>query len=159
MTQTNFERMLQLADDVFSSKTDPHQLDISESVLDYLRKIHPASVSGQDEENGPVAWVLVIPTTTQLMNQFLDGKISEKELYHLTPLNKPYDVVYLCSAMVLEEHRRKGIAKKVTLQAIEAIRQDHNIKTLFAWTFTPEGLLATESIARAAGLALKLRNK
>lgn len=159
MTVSNFDRMLQLADEVFATKTDPNQLDINPDVLDHLRTIHPASVAGHDEAGGPVAWVLVIPTTKRLMDQFLEGKISEKQLYDLTPLHKTYDAIYLCSAMVLEEYRGKGWAKKLTLDAIAAIRQDHPIKDLFAWTFTSEGLLTAESVARAAGLPLHLRRK
>ncbi len=42
---SNFERMLQLADDVFAVKNDPDQLDVNPDVLDQLRRIHPATVS------------------------------------------------------------------------------------------------------------------
>ena len=67
----NLERMIQLADEVFATKSDPNQLDINEEVLDHLRKIHPATVSEHDDGNGPVAWILLIPTTLELMNQFI----------------------------------------------------------------------------------------
>jgi ribosomal protein S18 acetylase RimI-like enzyme len=150
--------MIQLADEVFATKSDPHQLDIDEAVLDHLRAIHPATVSEYDDGNGPVAWVLVIPTTTGLMNQFIEARISEKELYELTPLNTNYDALYLCSAMVLEEYRRKGIASRLTLQAIASIRQNHPIHTLFVWTFSHEGLLAAEALSRETSLPLRHRN-
>src|SRR6478609_5449365 len=113
MPLSNFERMIQLADEVFTSRSDPNQLDINPEVLDHLRNIHPATVSEYDDGHGPVAWILLIPTTTELMNRFLKNEISEKKLYELTPLNTTYDALYLCSAMVLKEYRRKGIAKKL----------------------------------------------
>jgi hypothetical protein len=78
MTLSNFERMILLADEVFATKEDPDQLDINEDVLAHLRSIHPATVCEYDDGHGPVAWVLVIPTTLELMNQFLTGTISEK---------------------------------------------------------------------------------
>lgn len=158
MPLTNFERMIQLADEVFATKSDPNQLDINEEVLDHLRAIHPATVSEYDDGNGPIAWILLIPTTTEIMNQFIAGVISEKELYELTPLNTKYEALYLCSAMVLEEYRRKGIAKRLTLKAVEAIRNDHPIKSLFVWTFSNEGLRCAESLSRETSLPLLHRN-
>jgi len=149
--------MIQLADEVFATKSDPNQLDINEEVLDHLRKIHPATVSEYDDGHGPVAWILLIPTTVELMNQFIKGIISEKVLYELTPLGTEYEAVYLCSAMVLEEYRRKGIAKQLTLAALEAIRKDHPIKSLFVWTFSKEGLLGAEALARLTSLPLQSR--
>ncbi len=157
MPLTNFERMIQLADEVFATKSDPNQLDINEEVLDHLRKIHPATVSEHDDGNGPVAWILLIPTTMELMNRFIDGAITEKELYELTPWNTKYEALYLCSAMVLREYRRKGIAKRLTLKAVEAIRNDHPIKSLFVWTFSNEGLICAEALARETSLPLLQR--
>ncbi|MBP9926315.1 MAG: GNAT family N-acetyltransferase [Cyclobacteriaceae bacterium] len=157
MPLSNFERMIQLADEVFATKSDPNQLDINEEVLDHLRKIHPATVSEYDDGHGPVAWILLIPTTVELMNQFIKGIISEKELYELTPLRTKYEAVYLCSAMVLEEYRRKGIAKQLTLAALESIRKDHPIKSLCVWTFSKEGLLGAEALARLTSLPLQSR--
>jgi GNAT superfamily N-acetyltransferase len=157
MPLSNFERMIQLADEVFASKSDPNQLDINEEVIDHLRAIHPATVSEYDDGSGPVAWILLIPTTTELMNQFVKGGISEKKLYELTPLNTKYEALYLCSAMVLEEYRRKGIAKQLTLAALESIRKDHPIKSLFVWTFSKEGLLGAKALAQLTSLPLQRR--
>ena len=133
MAISNLERMIDLADEFFSSRTDPDQLDVNYEVLERLRQLHPATVSDYDEGAGPVAWVMLIPTTTVLMNSFLEHQISEKELYEQTPLNETYEALYLCSALVLEEYRRQGIAKRLALEAIEKIRQDHPIKALFSW--------------------------
>jgi len=157
MPPSNFERMIQLADEVFASKSDPTQLDVNPEVLDHLRKIHPATVSQYDDGNGPVAWILLIPTTQELMARFLENKISEKELYELTPLHTTYDALYLCSAMVLKEYRRKGIAKQLTLDAIDKIRKDHTLKALFVWTFSKEGLMGSEALAKLISLPLYKR--
>ena len=157
MAISNFERMIQLADEVFAVKNDPDQLDVNEEVLNRLRKIHPATVSEFDDGNGPVAWVLLIPTTSELMERFLAKEVSEKQLYEMTPMDASYDAIYLCSAMVLEEYRRKGIAKQLSLKAIEDIRKDHPIKTLFVWSFSKEGDFGAESIAQSTSLPLYKR--
>lgn len=157
MDLSNFERMIQLAEEVFAVKSDPNQLDVNEEVIDKLHRIHPASVSEYDDGNGPVAWVLLIPTTIDLMYRFLENKISEKELFDLTPEDSIYEALYLCSALVLEEYRRKGIAKQLSLNAIENIRKDHPLKALFVWAFSKEGDLAAETIARLTSLPLYKR--
>jgi ribosomal protein S18 acetylase RimI-like enzyme len=157
MAPTNFERMIRLADEVFAVKNDPSQLDVNESVLERLTKLHPATVSEQSDDNGPVAWVLLIPTTLELMNRFLENEISEKELFNLTQPGTKYESLYLCSAMVLEEYRRQGIAKQLILKAIEAIRKDHPIKALFAWPFTREGDQGADAISSLTSLPLYKR--
>lgn len=159
MSKNNFERMLQLADEVFAVKNDSDQLDVNQQVLERLMRIHPATVSEYDDGNGPVAWVLLIPTTLDLMHQFLNATISEKELFEQTPLDSKYEAVYLCSALVLEEYRRKGIAKQLALEAIENIRKDQPLKALFVWTFSKEGDLGAQAMARYTSLPLHKRTK
>jgi GNAT superfamily N-acetyltransferase len=159
MALSNFERMIQLAEDVFAYKSDPNQLDVDQDVIEKLYRIHPSTLSEYDDGNGPVAWVLLIPTTLDLMHRFLEHKISEKELFDLTPEDSVYEALYLCSALVLEEYRRKGITKQLTQTAIENIRKDHPIKALFVWAFSKEGDLASDAIARLISLPLYKRTE
>ncbi|HSF90495.1 MAG TPA: GNAT family N-acetyltransferase [Saprospiraceae bacterium] len=146
--------MIQLAEDVFAVRNDPDQIDVNEEVLERLRRIHPSTVSEYNDGNGPAAWLLLIPTTSELMLRFLEHKISERELFDLTPLHSKYEALYLCSAMVLEEYRRKGITKRLALKAIEEIQKDHPLKAMFVWSFTEEGDLAADALAKAVKLPL-----
>jgi len=91
------------------------------------------------------------------MTQFIDQKISERELYELTPLNTKYEAIYLCSALLLEEFRGKGIAQKLCVTAIENIKRDHSIKALFYWSFSKEGEKLAEKISGLVGLTLHKR--
>jgi GNAT superfamily N-acetyltransferase len=159
MAKSNFERLIQLADEVFSVKSDPSQLDVDQSVRDRLLSMHPSTLSEYNEGNGPCAWVLLIPTTLDLMHRFVSGEITEKELYEQTPLDVSYDAIYLCSALVLDEYRRKGITKELALNAITEIREKHPLKTAFVWAFSREGDHAAEVIAEMAGLPLYKRVK
>jgi len=159
MAESNFQRMIALAEEVFDSKKDSNQLDINPEVMERLLRIHPATISEHDDGNGPVAWMILIPTTTNLRDEFLAQKISEKELFEKTPLDTPYEALYLCSAMVLEEYRRKGIAQKLVTKAIESIRKDHPIKSLFVWAFSKEGDAAAEALAHQISLPLLKRTK
>ena len=157
MALSNFERMIRLSDEVFSSRTDPNQLNVNENVMENLQRIHPDTISEYDDGNGPICWILCIPTTLDLMTQFIDQKISERELYELTPLNTKYEAIYLCSALLLEEFRGKGIAQKLCVTAIENIKRDHSIKALFYWSFSKQGEKLAEKISGLVGLTLHKR--
>lgn len=83
---SNLERMIRLAEEFFATKNDPAQISVTEEVMKRLREIHPASLSEHDDGNGPVAWVLLIPTTSELMNRFIAKQITENELLEQTPV-------------------------------------------------------------------------
>lgn len=93
------------------------------------------------------------------MNKFLKKEISEKQLFELTPLNGKYEAIYLCSGLVLEEYRRTGIAKRLTLNAIENISKTHSIKALFVWAFSDEGNSAAQNISQKLLVFLYINEK
>jgi len=149
--------MIQLSDDVFSSRTDPDQLNVNENVMEHLHLIHPDTIAEHDDGNGPICWILCIPTTLDLMTQFINQEISERELYELTPLNTKYESIYLCSALLLEEFRGEGIAQQLCVKAIENIKIDHPITALFFWSFSKEGEKLAEKVSGLLGLPLHKR--
>ena len=157
MSLSNYERLLQLAEETFAVRNDPTQLDVDQEILEHLRRIHPSTVSEHVDGSGPVAWVLLIPTTTELMEGFLSRAITERELYERTPVGGTFEAVYLCSALVLEEYRRQGITRRLALEALARMRRDHPVSALFVWSFSPDGRKSAEAIARAAGLPLHER--
>jgi ribosomal protein S18 acetylase RimI-like enzyme len=157
MPKNNFQRMMQVIGEVFDTRNDPEQLQVTEKDREKLQALHPATMSEYADENGPIVWVLVIPTTSKLMDDFISAKISEQALLDQTPLHAKYDSIYLCSATVLPEYRRKGLAKKLTLEAIRGIQKAHPVKYLFVWPFTGGGDHLADALARETGLELKKR--
>jgi GNAT superfamily N-acetyltransferase len=155
--KNNLERMIQLAEEFFAAYQDPSQISVNGHVLRRLRHIHTSSITEKNTPQGPIAWMLVIPTTQQIMEQFVAKKITERELYNNTPLHVPYHAIYLCSALVLPEYRGKGIAKRMMVRAIQSIRKDHPIQALFYWGFSREGKKLAASIARTVSLPLYQR--
>lgn len=154
---SNFARMIALADEAFDMRNDPEQISVDESVIDRLQAIHPATMGEVADENGPLAWMLVIPTTREVMEDFLAKRISERQILERTSSGETSTAVYLCSALVLPEFRGKGYAKRLALDAIRAIRKDHPIDTLYVWSFSAEGRGLAVSVAREARLALRER--
>jgi ribosomal protein S18 acetylase RimI-like enzyme len=68
-----------------------------------------------------------------------------------------YDALYLCSALVLPEHRGKGLAGRLTSRAISSLRHDHPIRSLFYWSFSGAGDTLAASVAREFDLPLYVR--
>ena len=154
MTSENLERMIRLAEEFFETKNDPDQISVNEETMRRLRRIHPSTLTEENDEKGPIAWILVVPTTHDLMEMFIAKHINERELLDRTPLQAEYDSLYLCSALVLPEHRRKGLARGLVCRAVDSIREDQPIKDLFYWAFSVEGERLAASAARALGLPL-----
>ncbi len=150
----NFERMMQLVTEFFDTKHDPNQISVTEEDRIRLQAIHPATMSELANEDGPIVWILIIPTTDAVMNGFIKGELHENQLLNATNPGDTYTAIYLCSASVLPEFRHKGLAKKVSLEAISEIQKDHPIKSLFYWSFSGEGKALAEAIGKETGLAL-----
>lgn len=156
MSKPNFDRMLTLIDEVFTTRKDPHQIQVTKKDSQKLEKIHPATLSEFADDKGPAIWVLLIPTTDDVMNKFISGKIHENDILIQTQPEQSYTSIYLCSATTLPEYRGKGMTKKLCLDAIKSICQDHPIKTLFVWPFTEEGKKLALSLSEECNLNLKI---
>ena len=131
--------MIKLAEEFFNMKNDPAQLSVDESTMKRLLEIHANTLTEKIDKNGPIAWMLVIPTQKKVMKDFLSKKISEREILDKTIVGENYDTIYLCSALVLPEYRNKGLAKEMLSDAIRSIMQQHPIESLFLWSFSKEG--------------------
>jgi hypothetical protein len=149
----NFTRMLQVVNDCFDTRNDPDQISVTPEERDKLAALHSATLSELANADGPIVWVLLVPTTQLIMARFLAGSITEKQVLDET-MPGSFDAIYLCSASVLPEFRKQGLAKKVVLDAIAAIREDHPIDTLFYWPFSEEGKMLARSVACTLGLQL-----
>jgi ribosomal protein S18 acetylase RimI-like enzyme len=157
MPEKNLERMIRLAEEFFAVKNDPSQIAVDEKVMARLEAIHPATISEKRNADGPIAWILIIPTTREVMEDFIARRISERDLLDRTRAGLRYEAVYLCSALVLPEYRRQGLAKRMAVDAVRAMQREHPIAELFFWAFSTEGKDLASSIAAALTLPLRER--
>ncbi|MBK6731007.1 MAG: GNAT family N-acetyltransferase [Bacteroidetes bacterium] len=159
MSKTNLDRMMQMVSDFFDVQNDPQQLQVDETIISTLIALHPASVSELDYGDGPVAWILLIPTTIDVMHSFLNNTCNEQDLLNNTSIDSNFNALYLCSAIVLPEYQQQGIARQLTLKAIEEIQKTYAIEYLFYWPFSAGGIKLAESIAKSKKLKLYKRQK
>ena len=96
---THLQQMLQLVDEFFAVKNDPSQLDVTPIVMEQLNELHTATLSEEVIGDGPVCWILLIPSTQETMEKFLSGKISEsdilKESMSANKEGRGFDSIYL----------------------------------------------------------------
>jgi GNAT superfamily N-acetyltransferase len=158
MPEKNLERMIKLAEEFFGAKKDPTQITVTPADINKLKGIHSATMTEKRDRNGPIAWVIVIPTTHDLMEKFITKRITEQKLLEETPLQVTYEAVYLCSALVLPEYRGKGLARSLASKAIKSILKQHPIQGLFYWTFSVAGEGLANRIATEFNLPLHKRS-
>lgn len=79
-SKPNFKLMMSLIDETFATRKDPGQIQVSQAQIKKLHAIHPATLSEFANDNGPLIWILIIPTRSAIMHEFLTGKITEKQL-------------------------------------------------------------------------------
>ncbi len=131
--------MLDVAEQYFQTTEDEGQIPITSASYEKLLTLGYQTLFFKDIDQKPIGWVLVIPTTLELKDMFLQNKISEKDLLFKTPIQKLPEAVYLCAAFVLPEHRTKGIALALSEKAINYYRELNPTIALFAWIYSPEG--------------------
>lgn len=148
MDEKVVEKMMKIAEEFYGTETDLTQIPVGKESGEKLWRLHPNSELAKIENGEPLSWVVVVPTDSDLADQFLRGEITERELLNLTEPKDTYEALYLCSAFTIPKERGKGYALALLQEAIEKIPHIPNVK-LFAWPYTPEG----------EGLIKKLENK
>jgi hypothetical protein len=127
---------------------------VNEEVIKLLKDLHAATVTEYVDGDGPVLWILLIPSTKVLMQQFIRNEITEDTLFQESMHSPLYNTLYLCSASVLPEYRRRGLTYSLTIEAIKQLQKDFPIDTLFYWPFSKGGKLLATKIATNLELTL-----
>lgn len=157
MNKETFEKMLKISEEFFGSQTDPDQMPISQESADKLFSIHPDTILYKFDEKGePVGWAVVVPTSREVMEKFLNKKISEKELLDRATEEKKFEALYLCAVFILPEYRGKGFAKELILSAIEKVSSGKNLD-LYAWIYSEEGKGLSNAVSKVLSEHTRLR--
>lgn len=151
MNRDVFEKALELSEAFFGTKKDPEQIPVTQASADKLQSIHPNTIRYQlDERGDPIAWVVVIPTSTETMQKFTSGSISERELLDVAAEERSFEALYLCSAFVLPEYRRKGYAKQLLLDGIRELSGGRDLP-LYAWVYSEAGERLVDAVSQTLG--------
>lgn len=151
MNHEVFEKVLKISEEFFGTGTDPDQMPVTKETADTLFSIHHDTVLYKFDESGnPIAWSVIVPTSVEVMNKFLNKEISEKELLAIAAQEKRFDALYLCAVFVLPEYRRQGYAKQLLLDGVTKISNGRQLP-LYCWIYSDEGKRLIHALAQEFG--------
>lgn len=147
-----------IAEDIFGTDKDPGQIPITRESGEKLERLTPHWIKYRLDNHGePTAWSVVVPTQLDLMHKFMGGEITEKELLDLTKFQNEYEALYLCAAVTVPQHRRKGYAMETMIEAINSIPHTKDV-TLFAWAYSEEGRKLIEKLKVVLGVNILVKS-
>jgi len=87
----------------------------------------------------PIAWSAVLPTSKKDMVDFLDRKLSERDLFEKSIASPSFEALYLFVVVVMPDYRKQGLGISLIKHQIKYFQDKYNIKDFYAWAFSPEG--------------------
>ena len=150
------QKIIDIGEQLFKTAQDPTQIPISWGSYYKLQELHQDSLLCKTENGELISYVVTLPTKKELMNDFLEGKINERELLDLTKPQKIYEALYLCEAFTTSEHRRRGYIIELFRQAISSIPHTSDVK-LFTWPFSEEFKKLTEKLSSILGTKILIK--
>ncbi len=150
-------KTMKLAEEFFGTATDPRQIPITQQCLRRLRSLwKDAFLYELDGGSEPISWVVVVPTQAELARLFVNGTLTERQLFDQTEPAKRYDALYLCSMFTVPSRRRQGLATKLMVQAIQTAPVAPDAM-LLAWPMTIQGEGVVRKIEQLTGRKVERR--
>lgn len=151
---------LSLAEKYFSTSTDPEQAQATSENALWLRTHIASCLNIIRHEGEIIGFTLVYPCSKDLMKKFVSKKINESQLFEelrASVANRKPETIYLCSAFVVPEFRRNGLALR---SVVMSIKNSFNLKSkppVFYWAYSQEGGNLAMKVAHELGLPIYKR--
>jgi len=156
MDKIILRKMNKIAENFFGTNDNSEQIPINNESFEKLQKLHSETFAYKLEDGEPISWAVILPTSNDLADKFLNGKITERNLLDLSKSRNSYDALYLCAVFTVPEYRHNGYALEMLKQGIENIPHSKNAK-LFAWPYSAEGNILIKKLEKELNLPIKLR--
>lgn len=157
MDQKILEKTMRIAEQFFGTEKDPDQMPINLESFYKIQKLHPKTIMVKLDGSGePISWIVVLPTSKELMHKFLDSAVTERELLDMSQQQERYEALYLCAAFTIPEHRRKGLTTELFKEAMNSIPLTDDFQ-LFAWPFSEEGKQVIEKLRSVLGKEILIK--
>ena len=151
INSTNDPRLQELeriAAEFFGTETDENQIPATPEATKHSLDSGGILVIAIDDENNPVGWASSIPTTKDLMNQFLNESINEAQLFWQSNGGE-YDAIYFISVFIKPEFRSFITAKNLIMGAIQPLLKSDTV--VFYDAFSNEGAVMGNYLKRMFG--------
>lgn len=136
-----------IAEDAFRTAEDPTQVQIRPGGGTWLIDNIPECMRVIRYDKQVVGSTLIVPTSREVMQLFLNKKINEAELFaRVRAAAAPiWEAIYLCSAVLLPEHRGKGVATTSAMLSIDWVLANKNPRPdFYVWPTNADGMHATQ---------------
>jgi hypothetical protein len=156
MNEEILQKIVNLSEEFFDLTKDPRQVSLTKESFQKFHLLHPKTIIYRLDNGDPMSWIFVIPTSQVLMERFLEGEITERDLLELSEPNDSYDALYLCSAFTVPKHRRKGYVVGLAKEAIDHIPHTEDAH-FFAWPISSEGEQIIKKLEKILGISIKIK--
>ena len=139
-TTKDLEKMNVVAKELFHTEDDNTQASPTMyNSLQIIGKEKHNFISINDNTGQPIAWSVVVPTSFEVMDKFLNKKITEKELLEISSIDNKFEALYLMAVVVQPDYRKKGIAKFLFGTQIKYFKNKYDINHFYSWYLSEEG--------------------
>lgn len=146
----------QITEKYFGTSNDPDQIPIAKSTLEKLKQLSDYCINCAYDRENPVSWSIVIPTSKELMEDFVTCKITEREMFERTRVGDS-GALYLCSVFTVSEFRGKGLAKELLTEQINLFLKKYPEMELFSWIYSDEGGKLIQSLPQSIVQKIRIR--
>ncbi len=151
------DESIRVAEDAFETSASLDQIPATQETFNKLKSLDPNSILYDvSPENKLRAWVVVVPTSKDLMNKFLSKEIGERGVLDMSVPGNEYSSVYLCAAVTLPEYRRQGIANTLIKEAVSRMPLSQDCE-FFGWPTSVEGEMLVKKLEEETGKIIHLR--
>lgn len=161
LTRKDVDESSEMAEEFFKMESKPDGMPASEENKNFFLRSFPECDDVIRADGKIIGFTFIVPCNKDIMDRFLAGKITEKELGEEIKSKIDYEnfeTVYLCSSFIKEEYRGRGLAVQGRVKSISKIIGNRKIKPiLFSWAQTKEGERSVRKTAEVLGLKLKLK--
>lgn len=142
----------ELAEKYFGTEKDPEQMPTHKEASLWILEQIPECVNVIKDDGKQVGFTFIIPCNEEIMDKFLNREINERQLYEEVRKkkinSKNFTTIYLCSAFVIPEYRRKGLVGNAVMKSIKKIVKTKHIPTLFYDAYSEDGKNVVEVSAK-----------
>lgn len=147
-----------LAEEYFNMDDDSEQIPATIGNVKWINKNIPDCVNAIKFKGRMIGFTFIILCNKKIMHAFLNKEINEKDLFLKIKKEVNYenfDSIYLCSAFVKPEFRKRGLALQAFVKSIRKIIAKRKIRpVLFFWAYTKKGEKLAKKIAKVTKLEL-----
>lgn len=156
ITDEDIRGAFKLTEGLWSTKTDPEIIPSKVFTYNFVTKEIPFSYNVIKEDDLVIGFTIVLPSSEEDMYDFINEKITEKELFYriLETDRENFSCLYLCSAVIAENYRRRGLAKKSLMKQIEKFSNIYDIKYIYSWAFSDAGKKICNNISEEINIPL-----